>query len=157
MRDKLDIQFLRVCSQTWKLSHLFLFFFPKLKKKLYLAVLSLRCCVQAFSSCSYWGLLSSSGARASHCNGCSYCGTKNQTCVPYTGRQTLNHWTTREVPLSCCFVPGSKKAKISLIFWESVNSSSLDTLCPLEANSCNRCTVSLFSSTPQKQIVYIFS
>ena len=27
--------------------------------------------------------------------------TRNQTCVPYTRRQILNHWTTREVPLSC--------------------------------------------------------
>ena len=25
--------------------------------------------------------------------------TRDRTCVPYTGRQILNHWTVREVPM----------------------------------------------------------
>ena len=41
---------------------------------LFLAGLDLRCCAWAFSSCSEQGLLSSCGARASHCGGFSCCG-----------------------------------------------------------------------------------
>ena len=80
-----------------------------------------------FSSCGEWGLLSSCGARASHCSGFSCggvqalghvgfsdCGiraqlpqgmwdlsswTRDRTCVPCIGRQTPNHWTTRETPV----------------------------------------------------------
>ena len=33
------------------------FLIKKLKKKLFLAALGLRCCVRAFSSCGEWGLL----------------------------------------------------------------------------------------------------
>ena len=29
--------------------------------------------------------------------------TRNQTRTPYIGRQSLNHWTTREVPLISLF------------------------------------------------------
>ena len=36
-----------------------------------LAVLGLRCCMQAFSSFGRWGLFSSCGAPTSHCGGCS--------------------------------------------------------------------------------------
>ena len=39
----------------------------------FLAVLGLHCCVPAFSSCVKLGLLSSGGARASHCSGFSSC------------------------------------------------------------------------------------
>ena len=38
-----------------------------------LAVLGLQCCMQAFSSCSKWGLLSGYNAWASHCSGFSPC------------------------------------------------------------------------------------
>ena len=47
----------------------FFFFF----KCLFLAVLSLCCCAQAFSGCSEWGLLFSCGVQASHCGGFSCC------------------------------------------------------------------------------------
>ena len=39
----------------------------------FLAVLGLCCCSGFFSSCGEWGLLSSCGARASHCAGFSHC------------------------------------------------------------------------------------
>ena len=117
------------------------------------------CCVQALSRCSKWGLRSSCGVWASHCDGFSCCGTqapgtqasvvgfsccgtqapgtqvsvvgfsccgtqapgtqasvvavhglscsvawgilappaKDGTHIPCTGRQTLNHWATRDV------------------------------------------------------------
>ena len=38
-----------------------------------MAVLSLHCCMQAFSSCSNWGLLCSCSAWASCCSGFSHC------------------------------------------------------------------------------------
>ena len=40
---------------------------------IFLAALSLCCCMRAFSSCSEWRLLSSLGALASHCGGFSCC------------------------------------------------------------------------------------
>ena len=43
---------------------------------LFLAVLGLRCCAQAFSSCSEQGLLSSGSTRASHCAGFSRWGAQ---------------------------------------------------------------------------------
>ena len=131
MRDKLDIQFLQYAvrpgNPLW--CSFLSFFFSKLKKSYFwwCWVLAAVC---RLSLVAVRGGYSGCGARASHCNGCSYCRTKNQTCVPHTGRQILNHWTTRKAPLSCCFVLGSKRARISLIFWESLNSSSLDTLYP---------------------------
>ena len=87
---------------------------------LLLAMLGLRCCVQASSRCGAWGLLSSCSAWASHCGSFSCCRTwalgsvgwiivcmglvalwsfwtRNWTCVPCIGRQILNHQTTREV------------------------------------------------------------
>ena len=39
------------------LGHSFFFFFNKLIYYLFLAVLGLRCCTRAFSSCGEWGLL----------------------------------------------------------------------------------------------------
>ena len=44
-----------------------------LKIYLFSATLGLHCCMQAFSSCSKWGLLSSCCAQASHCGGFSCC------------------------------------------------------------------------------------
>ena len=40
----------------------------------FMAVLHLRCCMRASSSCSEWGLLSSCNAQAPHCTRSSYCG-----------------------------------------------------------------------------------
>ena len=77
---------------------------------------------QALSSCSEQRLLSSWGARTSHCSDISYgaqilgctgfssygskasCSkdlssqNRDRTRVPCIGRRILNHWTTREVP-----------------------------------------------------------
>ena len=84
---------------------------------LFLALLDVHCCMQAFPSCDERGLLYSCGEQAFLCSGFSCCGawalgceclvaswhmlssqTKDQTRVPCTGRQILNHWITREVP-----------------------------------------------------------
>ena len=90
---------------------------------LFLAVLGLRCCVQAFSSCSKqelpstvayglltvgfsccraWALEWEASAVVAH--GLSFSvwpvgssRTRDQTLVPCVGRQILNHWITREV------------------------------------------------------------
>ena len=52
--------------------NLFLFLFD-----LFLALLGLRCCMRAFSSCSERGLVTlRCGARASHCSGFSCCGPR---------------------------------------------------------------------------------
>ena len=56
----------------WK-CHLFNNFQCFLFIYLFLAVLGLRCCVQAFSSCSEQGLLCSCSAWASHCGGFCCC------------------------------------------------------------------------------------
>ena len=39
--------------------------------------------------------------------------TREQTCVPCIGRQSLNHWTTREVPGKCELWMGCPKALLS--------------------------------------------
>ena len=83
-----------------------------------------------------WGLLSSCGARASHCSGLSCCGTwalelrqlrflglaalrhvgyshtRNQTPVPCIGRWILHHWATREAQ-RCIFKPDSHLLRLS--------------------------------------------
>ena len=90
---------------------------------LFLAELSLHCCVWAFSSSVERGLISRCSAQANLCCGFSRCGTqaighvgsvvvlhglvalqyvesswtREQTHVPCIGRQRLNHWTTKEV------------------------------------------------------------
>ena len=91
---------------------------------LFLTVLGLHCCMRVFSSCSKRGCLylwcvdlivvaSVSWSMGSRARGLSVVvvhglscpmnvessQTRDWTCVPYTSRQTLNHWTTREVPL----------------------------------------------------------
>ena len=86
---------------------------------LFLAALSLHCCILAFSSRSKQELLSNCSAWASHCSGFSCCGaqaqqlwvmglvasqhvkssqTRDKTHVPRIGRRILNHWITREAP-----------------------------------------------------------
>ena len=111
----------------------FFFFFFNL---LFLAVLGLRCCVQAFSSCGSGGhsslwcsgfslrwplLFRSMGSRR---KGFISCGTRAQaapwhvgssrcrarTRVPCIGRRILNHRATREAPYYCilkCMCPFS--------------------------------------------------
>ena len=92
---------------------------------LFLAVLGLRFCVRAFSSCGKQGplfiavhgpltvvaslvaghrlqtrRLSSCGSRAQLLRGMwESSQTRARTCVPCIGRQILNHCTTREAPL----------------------------------------------------------
>ena len=88
---------------------------------LFMAVLGLRCCMRAFSSCSEREPCSSCAVQTSHCGGISCCRvwalgtqasvvlmhvapwhvgtsrTRDRTHVPCIGRQIPNHWTTREV------------------------------------------------------------
>ena len=88
-------------------------------------VLSLPCCEWAFSSCREQGLLSSCGTRAPHCGGCSCCSDRalglrlflvrhglscpaacgifldqGSNLCPLHWQVVLNHWTTREAPLT---------------------------------------------------------
>ena len=89
-----------------------------------MAVLGLRFCVRAFSSCGKWGPLFIT-VRRPHYRGLSCCGaqapdaqaqqlwltgpaapwhvgssqTRARTRVPCIGRQILNHWATREAPI----------------------------------------------------------
>ena len=89
---------------------------------LFMAVLGLRFCARAFSSCGKWGPSLHRGARASHYHSLSCCGaqapdaqaqqlwltgpvapwhvgssqTRARTRVPCIGRQVLNHCATRE-------------------------------------------------------------
>ena len=95
-------------------------FFKKKKIYLFLAALGFCHCAGAFSSCNEWGRptlhcgdFSCCGAQALECAG-SVVGahglnypeagessqTRDRTRVPCIGRQILNQWTTREVPLS---------------------------------------------------------
>ena len=97
-----------------------------------MAVLGLRFCARAFSSCGKWGATLHRGTRASHYRGLSRCGaqapdaqaqqlwptgpaaprhagssqTRARTRVPCIGRQVPNHCTTREALfISCvCFL-----------------------------------------------------
>ena len=97
-----------------------------------MAVLGLRFCARAFSSCGKWGASLHRGARASHCRGLSCCGaqapdaqaqqlwltglvaprhvgssqTRARTLVPCIGRQILNHCATREAPRASGFDAG---------------------------------------------------
>ena len=57
------------------------FFFEIYLFILFMAVLSLCCCMWAFSSYGKWRLLSSCCVRASHCNNSSYWGTQAPGCV----------------------------------------------------------------------------
>ena len=48
---------------------------------MYLAVLGLRCCVRAFSSCEEWAVLSGGGVWVSHYCSSSRCGLRALGCV----------------------------------------------------------------------------
>ena len=65
----------------------FVFF---LKIFIYLATSGLSCGVQT--------LPCTAGAQAQLPRSLWDSQTKDQICVPWTGRQILNHWTSREVP-----------------------------------------------------------
>ena len=108
----------------WFLGFCFLFL-------IFLAPLGLPCCVRVFSSCA---------VRASPCGGFSCCRewtlewklqqlwlgltalwhvgsswTRDRIHVPHTGRQILNHWTNKKVPLKLLcgnfMILSSKKKK----------------------------------------------
>ena len=106
---------------------------------LVLAVLGLRCCVRAFSSCSRWGLLSTvvfglplpgvsycrpqdsaawaqqfwhMGFVAPRHTGSSW--TRDRTSVPCIARQILYLWTTREAPNLCKFNRISNRSKSNI-------------------------------------------
>ena len=57
--------------QRWALSFVAVVYFLYLR--IYRAALSLGCCLQVFSSCGEWELLSSCGVWASPCSGFSGC------------------------------------------------------------------------------------
>ena len=104
----------------------FFWFFFYLFIYLFMAVLGLRFCARAFSSCGKRGPLFIAVRGASHYRGLSCCGaqapdaqaqqlwptgpvaprhvgssqTRARTRVPRTGRQTLNHCATREAQTS---------------------------------------------------------
>ena len=80
---------------------------------MFLAALSLRCCARAFSSWGRWGLLlpgvcgllfAVASLVAGHRLSCSVsCGIfldQELSLCPCIGRQILNHWTTRDAPVS---------------------------------------------------------
>ena len=62
---------LKLINEFSKVAGYKIFFF-----NLFLAVLGLRCCARAFSSCSEWVLLFCCNAQASHCSGFSCCGAR---------------------------------------------------------------------------------
>ena len=79
---------------------------------LFLAVLSLHCCAQTFSSCEAWGLPFSCGARASHCSGFSCCGASIfaacglSSCGPWLqspGSVAVVYWLS--CPAACAILP----------------------------------------------------
>ena len=55
-----------------------------------------------------WVFIATCGLSCPEACGILSCLTSDQVCVPCSGRQTLNHWTTREVPQrilsSSCFM-----------------------------------------------------
>ena len=63
-----------------------------------MAVLGLRCCSWAFSSCSEHGLLSSRGAWASYCGGFSCCGA---WALAWTGFSSCSFWALEHRLNSC--------------------------------------------------------
>ena len=110
-----DCGFCLVHPLSSLLPHFILFFLFFI----FLAVLGLRCCVQAILELRRAGATLCCGARASYCGGFSCCRaraqqlwrtglvaprhvgssrTRAQTHVPCIGRWILNHYATREVP-----------------------------------------------------------
>ena len=112
------------CSSILGVYQQFFVFFFKIFKNSFLAALGLRCCMQAFSSRGEQGYSSGCGAWACRWGGFSLWSmgsraqaqqlwptgligprhmgssrTRSQTHVLCVGRQILNHWTIREIPV----------------------------------------------------------
>ena len=120
-------------------------------------MLGLHCCTRAFSSCHECGLLSSCGvqdsrawasvvaARGLSCSvACGSSLTRDWTCVPCIGRQILNHWTTRDVPISVLLIPNTQ-----LFFrrWPSDSPAALPAKvgsCCMGTGSSTQCPVTRF-------------
>ena len=123
------------------------------KNYLFLAMLGLHCCVQAFSSCgardSHFGGFSCCGAWAPGCVDFRNCGsgaleltglvalwhvgssrTRNHTCVSCIGRQILYHWVLREV---LCF---HFREVILGFSWRQTHAAGLDAVI-LTGHSCH--------------------
>ena len=70
-----------------------------------MAALGLRCCVQAFSSCSEQGATLGCGARASHCGGFSCCGAQalsaRASVVAARGLSSCGWWALERMLSSC--------------------------------------------------------
>ena len=129
----------------------FIYFFI-LFMYLFLAALGLCRCAWTFSSCDEQGLLSSWGAWSSHCNGFSCCrawplGTvvetlrlgfpatcswaRDRTHVPCIVIWILNHWTSKEVPLSSLIYTKSQWLNIiTILIYEKVDTLQDIKTCP---------------------------
>ena len=79
----------------------------------FLAVLGLHCRAQAFSSCGEWGLLSSCGARTSHCGGFSCCGAQALGRAGFSScsLQALEHRFCSRVCLVALWHVGSSQTR----------------------------------------------
>ena len=94
--DLEELSILNICDTSCK------FIFLRLLSFFFLAALGLRCSEGAFSNCTLhraslvvWQWVSLWDLRSL---------TRDQILSPCTGRQILNHWTTREVPSGCCLL-----------------------------------------------------
>ena len=112
------------------------------------AVLGLYCCMRAFSSCSKQKLVLVCGRLVAEHKlqggwssvvaacGLSSCGTwaqlihgmwdlsfwtKNQICVPYIGRQILNHWTTKQEPQHVLPMFSCRNFMVSYLIFKSLS------------------------------------
>jgi len=84
----------------------------------------LRCCTRAFSSCGKQGLLSSCGARSSHCGGFSCCGAwtlgyPRAPVVTVTGLSSCNNQTLVHRLNSCGAQGCSVSWEIFLTLWSN--------------------------------------
>ena len=75
MENCLRVLFLKESSSNLPVAFFFLIFYLFIYS-LFLAVLGLRFCARAFSSCGKWGATPHRGARASHYRGLSCCGAQ---------------------------------------------------------------------------------
>ena len=73
---------------------------------LFLAVLGLCCCAQAFSSCGEQGLLCSCCAQASHCGGFSCCGTMGSRCTSLAALHHIKSFRPGIKPVSSALAGG---------------------------------------------------
>ena len=130
-----------IVNNSWHLFHVSL---VKIFQNLFLAVLGLCCCRQAFSSCGERGLLSSCSAQVAHCSGFSCNSAFLATAVQSLSRVRLlvTPWTV------------ARQASLSLWFprrehWSGVPFSSLQ--CFLHARYSSTC---ICSFTPHNICAY---